>query len=80
MHGIKSSYYDFQKTLGKNSYLRFALENYLQDDDIWADFENALGKINVGAMCNETIIDDCLDDCDAYDERLVLQVFLWQQK
>ena len=68
MHGIKSRYYDFQKTLGKNSYLRFALENYLQDDDIWADFENALGKINVGAMCNETIIDDCLDDCDAYDE------------
>lgn len=54
MHGIKSSYYDFQKTLGRNSYLRFALENYLQDDDIWADFENALGKINVGAMSMKT--------------------------
>ena len=23
MHGVKSSYYDFQKTLGKNSHLRF---------------------------------------------------------
>lgn len=68
MHGIKSSYYNFQKTLGKNSYLRFVLENYLQADDIWCDFENALGKINVGAMCNERIIDDYLEDCDAYDE------------
>lgn len=39
MHRVKSSYADFGKTLGKNSNLRFYLENYLDVDDLWGDFE-----------------------------------------
>ena len=34
MHRVKSSYADFGKTLGKNSNLRFYLENYLDVDDL----------------------------------------------
>lgn len=68
MHGAKSSYYDFNKTLGKNSQLRFYLENYLKVEDLWADFEGALAKINVEAMCSPLTIDMFLDTMGAYDE------------
>ena len=68
MHGVKSSYYDFGKIIGKRSALRFYLENYLKVDDLWADFEGALAKINVEGMCSSYIVDMFLGDMDAYDE------------
>lgn len=68
MHGAKSSYYDFSKTIGKNSYLRFCLENYLKVDDLWADFESALAKINVEMMCSPLTMDLFLDAMGAYDD------------
>ena len=61
LHGVRSSYYDFSKTLGKRSSVRFYLEKYLKTDDLWADFEGALGKINIEAMCQPYIIDNFLD-------------------
>ena len=30
LHGVRSSYYDFSKTLGKRSSVRFYLEKYLK--------------------------------------------------
>lgn len=68
MHGARSSYYDFSKTLGKRNRLRFYLENYLKVDDLWADFEGALAKINVEAMCSSIAIDTFLDSMGAYEE------------
>ena len=68
MHGVKSSYYDFQKVLGKNSHLRFCLETYLDVDDLWCDFEAALGHMNVSAMSSASVMDMWLDMFDAYDE------------
>lgn len=68
MHGAKSSYYDFDKTVGKNSHLRFCLDNYLDVDDLWADFEGALAKINVEMMCAPHILDMFLEDMEAFDK------------
>lgn len=68
LHGVRSSYYDFSRTLGKKSSVRFYLEKYLKTDDLWADFEGALGKINIEAMCQPYIIDNFLDINGAYDE------------
>lgn len=65
MHGVKSSYYNFRDTLGKNNSLRFALETYLNVEDLWADFEDALAYINSDAMFG--VVDMWLDDFDAYD-------------
>ncbi|MEC1760385.1 AbiH family protein [Schinkia azotoformans] len=42
MHGVKSSYYNFRDSLRKNNSLRFALETYLNVEDMWADFEDPL--------------------------------------
>lgn len=68
MHGVRSSYYDFGRTLGKRSHIRFTLANYLQVDDLWADFESALAKLNVEAMSQTYILDNFLDAMGAYDE------------
>jgi hypothetical protein len=38
MHGVKSSYYSFRDTLGNNS-LRFALETYLNVEDLWCPLQ-----------------------------------------
>lgn len=65
MHGVKSSYYNFSDTLGKNNSLRFALETYLNVEELWADFEDALAHINSDAMFG--VVDMWLDDFDAYD-------------
>ncbi len=40
----------------------------MKTDDLWADFEGALGKINIEAMCQPYIIDNFLDINGAYDE------------
>ncbi|MDX8420045.1 hypothetical protein MOZ60_08040 [Stecheria sp. CLA-KB-P133] len=68
MHGVHSSYYDFGKILGKRSNIRFILDHYLQADDLWADFEGALAKIDVESMSQPAILDGFLDSMDAYDE------------
>ena len=75
MHGAKSSYYDFSKTIGKNSSLRFYLETYLKVDDLWADFENTLAKINVEMMCSPLTIDMFLDAMGAYDDAGAAEFF-----
>ena len=68
MHGVRSSYYDFGNTIGKHSHIRFVLENYLESDDLWADFEGALATMNVEAMSQPFVLDTLLDAMDAYDE------------
>lgn len=66
MHGVKSSYWDFQKTLGKNSKLRFYLETYLDTDDLWSNLEEALGRMNYSIFLNPDSINMLLEDFDAY--------------
>lgn len=66
MHGVKSSYYNFRDSLGKRNPLRNALETYLQVNDLWADFENALGNLDCSAMYDT--LDMWLEDFGAYDE------------
>lgn len=61
MHGVHSSYYAFRDTLGKNSALLHALENFSTLEDIWADFEEALAHFNTNAMNNGLIVDNWLD-------------------
>lgn len=68
MHGVRSSDYDFGRTLGNWSHIRFTLANYLQVDDLWVDFEGALAKLNVEAMSQTYILDNLLDAMGAYDE------------
>ena len=68
MHGVRSSYRDFAKTIGKKTPLMFYLKNYLHVDDLWADFENALAKFDAKDMCSSFLIDNQLDCMDAYDE------------
>lgn len=68
MHGVKSSYYAFRDSLGKHSNLREQLELCLTPEDIWADFEGSLAKINVSLMSDKDIVDMWLDDFEAYDE------------
>lgn len=47
MHGVKSSYYAFRDSLGKQNSLRKILESYLTPEDIWAYFENALAHFDI---------------------------------
>ncbi len=68
MHGVKSSYGSFRDSLGKNSSLRLRLELYLKSEDIWADFENALGHINMDMMANPNMVGDMLDLSGFFDE------------
>lgn len=68
MHRVPSSYYNFRDSLGKRSRLREALETVLTAEDIWADFENSLGSLNLDLMGNEGSVDMWLDDFGYYDE------------
>ncbi|MBQ3417876.1 MAG: bacteriophage abortive infection AbiH family protein [Ruminococcus sp.] len=76
MHGVKSGYYDFRDSLGKNSPLRTTLEHYILADDIWADFENNLAKINYGAMIDPYLMDMWLENFDAYEEDTVAPFYI----
>lgn len=67
MHGAKSSYWDFQKSLGKNSMLRFYLETYLDVKDLWSNLEEALGRMNYSIFLNPEVINMWLEDFGAYD-------------
>lgn len=80
MYGVRSSYYAFRDSLGKQSHLRTTLEYYLTPEDIWADFEDALAHFNVRAMGNKFIVDNCLDMVDAYDQDAGATDFLWRSK
>ncbi len=66
MHGAHSSYWDFQKTLGKHNELRFHLENYLKvaPDKLWYNFEESLSHIDAGVMLD--VVDMWLDIFDVY--------------
>lgn len=65
MHGVRSSYWNFQETLGKNSELRFHLETYLQAENLWSNFEDSLSHLNAGMMLD--VMDMWLDNFDAYE-------------
>ena len=52
MHNVRSSYYAFRDSIGRNNFLRTTLEFYLTPEDIWADFEDSLARFNVGAMAS----------------------------
>lgn len=75
MHRVPSSYYSFRDSLGKNSALRSALEDFWTPEDLWADFENALAKFNAEAMSSSFMVDTWLDTCEAYDEDAGLAEF-----
>ena len=68
MHRVPSSYYAFRDTLGKRSQLRYALEDYIDVDDIWADFEYALAHFNIQGMCNPLVADTSLEMSGFYDD------------
>lgn len=68
MHNVRSSYYAFRDSIGKNNSLRTTLEFYLTPEDIWADFENSLAQFNVGAMASSWLVEEWLDTFDAFDE------------
>ncbi|GHV64498.1 hypothetical protein AGMMS49587_17010 [Spirochaetia bacterium] len=46
MHGVLSGYYHFRDSLGKYSELRAALETWIMQEDLWADFEESLAYLN----------------------------------
>lgn len=66
MHGVPSSYWDFQKTLGKHSELRRHLETYLkiEPDKLWYNLEDSLSHINAGVMLD--VMDMWLDIFEVY--------------
>lgn len=55
--GVKSSYSDFQKAIGKNSPLRLDLDTYLDMQDLWSNLEDSLGRLNYSKFLNPDIID-----------------------
>lgn len=67
MHGVKSSYYNFRDSMGKHNRLRTTLEEYIDTEDLWADFEYSLSRIDVSRMANRAAVDTMLDIFDGYD-------------
>ncbi len=62
MHGVKSSYYNFRDFLKKrNPELKAQLESYIRVRDIWAEFENSLGKIDINMITGSGKIKDSLE-------------------
>ena len=68
MHRVPSSYYNFRDSLGKSNSLKSALETALTSEDIWADFESALGTLNLDLMGSRDIVDMWLDDFGFYKD------------
>lgn len=68
MHRVPSSYYSFRDSLGKRNGLRESLELALTEEDIWADFENALGTLNLDLMGSRHIVNMWLDNFGYYDD------------
>lgn len=67
MHGVKSSYWEFQKTIGKNNPLRWEMETYLDTGDLWSNLEDSLGRLNYSMFLNPYVIDMWLDVYGSYD-------------
>ena len=67
MHGVKSPYWEFQKTIGKNNPLRWEMETYLDTGDLWSNLEDSLGRLNYSMFLNPEVIDMWLDNFGAYD-------------
>lgn len=69
MHGVKSSYWDFQKTIGKHSSLRSDMETYLDvpADALWYNLEDSLGRLNYSMFLRPEILDMWLEAFGAYD-------------
>lgn len=67
MHGVKSSFGEFQKTIGKNSSLRKDMEMYLDTEELLSNFEDSLGRLNYSMFLNPHMIDMWLDVYGAYD-------------
>lgn len=67
MHGVKSSYWEFQKTIGKNNPLRWEMETYLDTGDLWSNLEDSLGRLNYSMFLNPHVIDMWLENFGAYD-------------
>ena len=76
MHGVKSSYYAFRDSLGKNSRLRPTLEYLMQAKDLWGDFEATLASLNVGAMADKNVVDMWLYDYDAYSQESAADYYM----
>ena len=68
MHGVKSSYRAFRDSMGKNNSLREKLEWYLNSEDIWADFEEALGHIRMDSMANPYMLGEMLELTGFFDD------------
>lgn len=67
-HGVASQYTAFRDFLEKRHSNVLSLFNfYINDENLWSDFETALGKLDVNAMINEVNLDMWLDDYEAYD-------------
>lgn len=67
MHGVNSSYYSFRDSLGKTNSLRSNLEHFLTVEDIWADFEEALGHLDMQFFSSRMNADNWLDIMGAYE-------------
>lgn len=65
IHGVRSSYREFDRTIGKNSELRLVMEAYLQCGDLWSNLEESLGTLSAGKMLDT--MDIQLDCFGAYD-------------
>ena len=73
MHGVKSSYWDFQKTIGKNSSLRYEMETYLDvPGDLWSNLEDSLGRLNYSMFLNPTVLDMWLEKYFSEDDGKVI--------
>lgn len=67
MHGVQSRYTNFRDSISKKSSLRTILETFLKVDDVWADFEDALGHLDVHVLLDDDQIDMWLGGYGAYD-------------
>lgn len=68
MHHVPSSFSFFRDSLGKHNLLRNMLELALTLEDIWADFENSLAKVDLDLMGSRHILKMWLEDFDFFED------------
>lgn len=68
MHRVPSSFYSFRDSLGKHNSLRNMLELALTPEDIWADFENSLAKVDLDLMGGRHILKMWLEDFGFFED------------
>lgn len=64
-HGVPSSYSKFRDWLGRHSNLRRTLEDYIRNDALWWNFEEALADIDLDTP--SMAIPEMMDVFDAYN-------------